>query len=634
MAIILPLTPPVFIGDYWDNYKFVLIGIVPFLSFGYLLLTQKELPIISSIDVPLFLFVIFCFLSYTWAINGSLVWYPSFSWLVMLLWMLLFRYLSHQVDIQKYLHSILLLLFAAVFLHIAVVFFAGQLISLERWNSHFGYNANYTSTYFLAILPFVLFYPLKKIWWKVLLLIATFFVVFILYKASSRGAMIALGVVILYYLRGFISDKLFKPFAIFAMILLGVGIIFGAPYIMNMLQSGDIGESHRLYMLKSSMRIFQENPLNGIGLGNWYLLAYREDLANVTGFNQSIYFSRLGSHNLYELIITELGLIGLLLFLIPFIWLSWQSWFQSNQLTPLQKAAFASLMVYLLTSFVYKDANSYEAHISSLQLLAFISLGILTSSYKTNFSLGRIGTSMVFVFATLCLLWFSYFFKMNKLYNEARPFFNWPYELELVDQNAYNNFFELDYYKDLEKPTELIEKMLHPVFKTTHGFYAGRRGANRPLSLHLALLNQKKGDLERADYYFQFALSKAPYDEEVLRKYARFLLRDKKDETQAKIFAERAYGIQSNNSNTNLLMAEIAIFNEKWNLAKKYLASTNNYYINIKALLLIEIAIKEGKLEDATLGLKELKPNVLRKYKTQINNLNQQIKQATKKAVK
>jgi len=92
------------------------------------------------------------------------------------------------------------------------------------------------------------------------------------------------------------------------MILLGVGIIFGAPYIMNMLQSGDIGESHRLYMLKSSMRIFQENPLNGIGLGNWYLLAYREDLANVTGFNQSIYFSRLGSHNLYELIITELGL--------------------------------------------------------------------------------------------------------------------------------------------------------------------------------------------------------------------------------------------------------------------------------------------------------------------------------------
>jgi len=51
-------------------------------------------------------------------------------------------------------------------------------------------------------------------------------------------------------------------------------------------------------------------------------------------------------------------------------------------------------------------------------------------------------------------------------------------------------------------------------------------------------------------------------------------------------------------------------------------------------LLLIELAIKEGQFEDAALRMKELKPNVLRKYKTQINNLNQQIKQATKKAVK
>lgn len=638
MAIILPLTPPFFIGEYWDNSKFLLIALVPVMSFGYLVFTRKQLPFLPKIDIPLFLFVAFCFLSYTWAINGSLVWYPSFSWLVMLLWMFLFRYIAQQTAISKPIHSIMLILFGAVFLHIAVVFFDGQLISLERWNSHFGYNANYTSTYFLAILPFALFYPLKKIWWKIFLLIATAFVVFILYKASSRGAMIAFGIVMLYYLRNLISDKLFKPFAIISALLMIVGFVFGSTYIINLIQSGDVGESHRLYMLKSSLQIFQENPLNGIGLSNWYLLAYREDLVDVAGFNQSLYFSRLGSHNLYEQIITELGIIGLLLFLIPFVVISWRGWVESNKLNHLQKAAFASLMVYLVSSFVYKDANAYEAHLSTLQLLGFINVGILTSNNKTSLSLMRLGTVTLMALALMGVLWFSYFFKVSKTYNEARPNFNWPYELELVDQNAYNNYFELDYYKNIEETIELIEKIFHPVFKTTHGFYAGRRGANRPLALHLALLYQKKGNIEQADDYFQLALSKGPYDEEALRKYARFLLRAKKEGGKAKIYAERAYAIQSNNINTNLLMAEIAIYSKEWTSAKKYLETVDNaspyYYVDIKELLLIEIDIKEGQLEKAAQGLKALKRSATKKYGEQINILKQQLEQASKNTVK
>ena len=646
LGLLLPMTPPFFlgVGQYWDNYKYILMTLIPIIGFGVLFF-QGDNPLkLAKGDIGWLLFLLIAFASYLWATNGSLIWYLAFGWLGMVLWMFLMRSIAAQPVSEAYLHGFLLLIFLAILLHVSVVYFDNQLIKLERWNSHFGYNSNYASIYLLAFFPFLLFFDSKHYFFLGLKAFATYMVLLILYKAQAKGAALAFLLLFGYTLKCILAPKYFKWLLIFG--LLGT-IVFTGIYadtilgLFNKLISGgtEIGNSHRIYMLKSTLDMVVEKPLLGQGLGNWYLQAYRTDLSNVTGFNQALYYIRLGTHNLYEQLLSEVGIIGFVAFLFPIIMIVKRGLLQTESLTYLEKAAFASLLVYLGGSFFYKDANGYEAHFSSLQLLAFVNIGILTANIKNSKIFGKWFKLLIGGLAIPVFIWFISFHKIDVKYKSIVPYFNWWNGVELMDIFMDKSIYKTDYYRDEKRLTNVLEDIYHPIFKTTHGFYAGRRGPNKSLELHLATIYLQQKEYDKAANFYEKAFEKAPYDEELLRKYARFLLYVKNNLEKAKKLAERAYNIQSNNINNCPLMAEIEIYSGNYAAAKELLTCLDGSrmkggYMQMQQFLLAKIAIEEGNILEAQKHLNFFKTVRLNYYSDQIIILNQQLEQATKKAVK
>ena len=75
----------------------------------------------------------------------------------------------------------------------------------------------------------------------------------------------------------------------------------------------------RLTYLKMGWEIFKENPILGVGLGNEVFYAKKSGLFERLGLKQEL--QKQPIHNMYLLILSELGLIGLILFLM-FIFLT------------------------------------------------------------------------------------------------------------------------------------------------------------------------------------------------------------------------------------------------------------------------------------------------------------------------
>lgn len=646
LGLLLPMTPPFFlgVGQYWDNYKYILMALTPLLGFGVLFFQGNSPLKLSKADLGWGLFLLIAFASYTWATNGSLIWYLSFIWLGMILWMLLMRNIVAQPVSEAYLHGFLVLIFLAILLHVSVVYFDNQLIKLERWNSHFGYNSNYSSLYLLAFFPFLLFFDTKNYFLLALKAFAAYMVLLILYKAQAKGAALAFLLLFGYTLKCILAPKYFKW--LFISGLLGTIVFIGvyADTILeffNKLISGgtEIGNSHRIYMIKSTLNMVAEKPILGQGLGNWYLQAYRTDLTNVTGFNQALYYIRLGSHNLYEQLLSEIGIIGFAAFLFPIIMIAKRGLLQTESLTYLEKAAFASLLVYLGGSFFYKDANGYEAHFSSLQLLAFVNIGILTANVKNSKIFSKWFKLLVAGLAIPIFIWFIYFHKVDLKYKSIVPYFNWWYGVELMDIFMDKSIYKTDYYRDEEKLKQILEDIYHPIFKTTHGFYAGRRGPNQSLELHLATMYLQQKDYTKAENFYKKALTKAPYDEELLRKYVRFLLHIKGDVKKAKQLTDRVYNIQSNNLNNCALMAEMEIYLKNYEVAKELLVCLNSNrkqggYMQQQQFLLAKIAVEQRNFKEAEKHFNYFKMLRNNYYADEIIILKQQLEQATKNAVK
>lgn len=552
VVTLLPIIPPPF----WklNNWQFILMTIIPVVYFSYVLVKKNEIPVrIEKADVGWLVFISMGFLSYFWATNGGLVWYPAFGWLCLIMWMLLFRSLTPR-DTSA---SFMPMLFSVFFLIIMVyhIFAIGTNVSIDaNWNHLFGKNANYTSCFLVSFYPFLLFYEGRYRMVAILKTVFSLAMLFVLFITDAQWATIAFLLVLIYYSwtnlpRGQFWNS-FLGFLI-TMVLVGVMGILNPDFLQKIpviKQFATIASQYKFYLIKSSLFAFGENPILGTGLGNWHLYAYQTDFSHIDKFNDPTTFVRYRSHNMYAQQLVELGIIGFAAFFYSITNILRRSLSFKRALDGYEQAAFASLMVYLFTAFFYADINFYEYHFSGIHLLAFCALGILSSKNSETFY--TLPASMNGLFLTLsvaCLIWFGY------------------------AKYSYNVFFETQQQLSSQHPEtaiEALENIYNPVFKTSHDY-------RNSVSFELAKLYQQTGALDKATNWYQKAIKENPNDAKIGLAYASFLWKVEKDATGAQNLALSIYKTQNNHYELNLLLAELAIANQQYDAARNYLSTLN-----------------------------------------------------------
>lgn len=146
-------------------------------------------------------------------------------------------------------------------------------------------------------------------------------------------------------------------------IVLGVIVmVFFSPPVFNRFLSSfsfsDSSSTERLVLWEEAAEAVREDPIIGLGLGN-YLATARPLYAPETPFY---------AHNLYLDIATELGLVGLGLFLVLFAWAG-KKVFQLRRSSPWAAPIGGALALYLGHSLV--ETALYSLHVTILLVLLF-----------------------------------------------------------------------------------------------------------------------------------------------------------------------------------------------------------------------------------------------------------------------
>lgn len=553
LAIVVAALVPLIQPKFWflNNWQFILMAIIPVVYFTYLLLRKNEIPVrIEKADLGWLVFIGIGFLSFFWSTNGGLVWYFAFGWLCLIMWMLLFRSLTPR-DTSS---SFMPMLFPIFFLIIMVnhIYAIGTNVALMdgSWNHLFGKNANYTSSFLVSFYPFLLFYEGRYRMVHIVKTIFSFAMIFVLYIMDSQWATLAFLLVVVYYNWTHLSrGQFWKTFIGLLITLFFIGVLgFLNPVFLQKIpvvkQIVTVTTHFKYYLIEASFWTAIKHPMLGVGLGNWPLHTYQLDFSHISEFNNPTAFTRHRSHNLYTQHLVELGVVGLGAFLYSIGNLIRRSLSFKKQLDGYEQAAFASLLVYLFTAFFYADISFYEYHFSGIHLLAFCSLGIISSKNSETFYTLPARMNTIFLGLSIaCLVWFTY------------------------AKYSYNIFFHTQQKLSTQSPQQSIqdlEGLYQPIFKTNFDY-------NNSIPFELAKLHLQIGAHEAGETWFQTAIAENPNNETILLGYAQFLWQVKKNSAAAEILAQQIYGRQKNHYELNLLLAELAIAKQQFGAAKRYL---------------------------------------------------------------
>ncbi|TXH02137.1 MAG: hypothetical protein E6R05_04625 [Candidatus Moraniibacteriota bacterium] len=179
----------------------------------------------------------------------------------------------------------------------------------------------------------------------------------------SRGGLIGLLAGAIVYVAVASKSPVFSRnrsrIAIFGSILL---IIFLSPPVLSRFLTSfavsDTSSIERITLWKEALRSIEENPMLGVGLGN-YLSAARPLYSPGTPFY---------AHNLYLDIATEVGIIGLAMFLGIFLWAA-RVLLRARHSNPLAAPLAGAFALYLAHSLV--ETPLFSLHVSIILALLF-----------------------------------------------------------------------------------------------------------------------------------------------------------------------------------------------------------------------------------------------------------------------
>ena len=193
------------------------------------------------------------------------------------------------------------------------------------------------------------------------------------------------------------------------------------------------------------------------------------------------------------------------------------------------KAAWASLLSFLIVSYFYATAIPYEHFFSGIALIAFISLGILMSSEKERDKKPFVMSYVIILSGFVCLVWFA-----NR-------------------KVSYESFKEISLDIEEGKSQEAIKKLE----RVYHSFYNASFDYKTSYGQLIAEQYAITGNKEKAQKYFQEALKLRPHDELLLRSYINYCINENINLKDAKKQLDLLITIQSNHTDNQSLVTRL-----------------------------------------------------------------------------
>lgn len=337
----------------------------------------------------LILFVIWGLISYVYALNSSEVIVKTIRWIqipVSLFIILLLIESNRLVYINLIIYLITIILIVELYFSYSTYF---DITKYTSYNFSFANiikgatgNKNINAASILIKIPFVILilYRLKPIIFKIflgLVIASSSYLVLIL---SSRAAIISLIIITLFIIIKFILSLVSNNYKIKNLSFLIIVFAITLPIIffsikfssvntasianrVSTINIEDTSTQQRLRYYKHSLTQIMNNPIIGVGLGNWKIKSIDYDKENIEGYTIPYH-----THNDFLEIGTELGFIGVLLylmiFLIPFYFLIKKK--KSNDDINLNTVILLSGIVYFI------DANLNFPHARPVMQIPFI----------------------------------------------------------------------------------------------------------------------------------------------------------------------------------------------------------------------------------------------------------------------
>ena len=313
-----------------------------YLNYDYYKLTIKKTFQFKPF-IFLLLFVVWGLFSYIYAINHIEVIVKFFTWINIVLGVLIFCNLIFNVEkgflVVSYVFTLILLI--ELYFSYDPYF---QLVSLAKFNFDYSSvlkgaaaNKNITAASILLKIPF-LFYLISnnknlliKIFFSVLVAFSTFMIFLLSARASIIGLFSVTLCFIIVKLFQFTKTKNFyllkDSFIYFILPILLSTVMFQAKYgstndsvsinkRITSINTQDESTKQRIRFYEHSFRQILNNPIVGVGLGNWKISSIDYDKNNIVGYTVPYHV-----HNDFLEIGAELGIIGLIFYLAVFIYM-------------------------------------------------------------------------------------------------------------------------------------------------------------------------------------------------------------------------------------------------------------------------------------------------------------------------
>ena len=375
------------------GYQWFYLSIISFISLSYLLFENELVIRIRSLFNEkgiLFysLFIIWALLSISYSINSASALATINQYFTVFTTLIFLRLLLLNINngIEFILKLFLTLLIIEVVLSLYPI-----LIDLEKGNLTFramkysgaAANINITAFSLLYKSPILLYFLTKenRPALKFVLSFLLFIILFIISILGTRGAY--LGVILLFvsylfylfFIKEQIAFKIKHLLIVFSVLTITVlsnlylseknsNVFSRASSISINTQDGSVNQRIRYY--KQGLNHFINNPLIGVGVGNWKLKSIDYDKNNINGFIIPYH-----AHNDLVQLLAELGILGALTYLL-FIYFSVKKLFVSRIFkNKIHFLLLGSISIYFLDSMLnFPIARP----ISQLYLVSFICL--------------------------------------------------------------------------------------------------------------------------------------------------------------------------------------------------------------------------------------------------------------------
>ena len=393
---VFPSTPVLDI----DTWRLLSFSVINTFSLSYIFLVPDLTKIFndiitSKISIAIAAFIIWGFMSYLYAINGKEVILRSFNFVnfyVSFLSLYVFMSFNKFKTMTVSLFMLIAVTCEMIASYSAYIEISRALQYTFEWNNFLNGNfpnRNITSAIYLVQLPFVL-HVLKNTESKILKIVTSviaFMLVYMIFMLGSRTAYVILLCLFFAYLMISImsKDKRIRSYFLTFVILVSSSFVLSTftlgtqsdGYAVNRIKTIDFKETStntRLRYYQYGIEQVLQHPLIGVGLGNWKIVSIERDKENIIS-----YIVPYTMHNDFLEVASELGLIGLIIFLSIFYFGLKNTWeiYNRDKVDPKFMIIPICLLIYII------DSN-FNFPFTRMSQLFYFALLLALSAYLNN----------------------------------------------------------------------------------------------------------------------------------------------------------------------------------------------------------------------------------------------------------